>query len=144
MDSSSSFVYDARTRTFLQHDFARQILQRLRSVEKSKLDSINVPSSLFIPDNAKVHPEMKLTALVDLALRERSPAMGYLQAVMEVLSEQTQYAPWTNSCYSYRLMNYLDTQFFWLLMTSKLYTSVQLIEILTSGKSTLSIFLYLV
>jgi small subunit ribosomal protein S29 len=89
IDSSTSYEYDARSQTYLQHDFARQVLARLLAVEGKKLEKIPVSErAVSGHPSVSVRSGDTLVSFISNGLGERSPAMEYLEIVLASLSEQ--------------------------------------------------------
>ena len=90
VDGTTSYVYDSRTQSYMQHDFARETLRRLLLAQKLRLEDIRLDEA-----TATTHAHLPLStgatlaSLVAESLQETAPAMDYLLAVIDALSLQT-------------------------------------------------------
>lgn len=90
LDSSTSYEYDPRSQTYVQHDFARELLTRLLEVERKKLQQIPISSRASeMHAWLTIKQDHTVASLIESALADRSLAMDYLSLAITAISEQT-------------------------------------------------------
>jgi hypothetical protein len=90
MDSTTSIGYDPRTRTYMQHAFARELLQRMGKAAQGKLTLIRVPPSTRAAYSHISIRDGSILALIETALEVKTSSMDYLSAFFDALSNQTE------------------------------------------------------
>ena len=92
VNSTNSYVYDIRTQTYLQTEFALQTLQRMLTVNSKVLDSVQLHEDLEL-DNISHSAGELLTVVIRAALgahtRRLAQAPFVLEAVMKSIEKQT-------------------------------------------------------
>ena len=94
VNSTTSFAYDIRTRTYLQPHFSFQTLQRMLTVNKTAFESIYLPNSIVL-DKQTIPAGTNLAKAIGIIVTEKnksgsvasSPAL--LEGVMRTLDTQT-------------------------------------------------------
>jgi small subunit ribosomal protein S29 len=90
VNSTTSYEYDLRTRTYVQPTFSYQTLQRLQTVNSNSLLGLTTSKRLIF-EKREVPNGSTLFDLVGVALKDPSLAPVILDALMVELSAQTKY-----------------------------------------------------
>lgn len=90
VNSTTSYEYDLRTRTYIQPTFSYQTLQRLQTVNRDTLLGLTTTKRLVF-EKREVPNGTSLFDLVGVALKDPSLAPVVLDALMVELSAQTKY-----------------------------------------------------
>ncbi|RDB15895.1 37S ribosomal protein S23, mitochondrial [Hypsizygus marmoreus] len=90
VNSTTSYEYDLRTRTYLQPKFAFQTLQRLQTVNKYALSGLTTSKKLVF-EKREIPLGTNLADLVGAALKDPPLAPLILDALMTELSIQTKH-----------------------------------------------------
>ncbi len=90
VNSSSHYIYDPQTRTYLQPDFSYELLRRFQQINKAALEKLKTTKA-FVSDTAPVRVGVPLTRLIDVGIENKSLAPVALSALFEELSQQTEY-----------------------------------------------------
>ncbi|PSR70669.1 hypothetical protein PHLCEN_2v13442 [Hermanssonia centrifuga] len=90
VNSSSHYIYDPRTRTYLQPDFSYELLRRFQQINKAALEKLKTTKA-FVSDTAPVRVGAPLTRLIDVGIENKSLAPVALSALFEELSQQTEH-----------------------------------------------------
>lgn len=88
VDSSTSYVYDSRTQTYLQPSFSNQLLQRVMTVNKKALDSLLLSQTVSFDKRPPVPAGTPLSQLVNVATSETHLAPFILSILFEELGKQ--------------------------------------------------------
>jgi len=90
VNSTTTYIYDLRTRTYLQPVAAYQALQRLLTVNSSALDTLRTRQELLL-DKTPVLVGTPLKELINVGLKDQTLAPIILRALLEELGRQTTY-----------------------------------------------------
>jgi small subunit ribosomal protein S29 len=90
VDSSSTYVYDPRTRLYAQPTYAMQTLRRFLSVNKTILSQLKTTHEISFERRAAIAAGTGLVDVIDLAIRDSSLAPTIAEAVLQELGQQTQ------------------------------------------------------
>ncbi|TFK66662.1 hypothetical protein BDN72DRAFT_132569 [Pluteus cervinus] len=90
VNSTTTHIYDLRTRTYLQPAYSYQILQRLLSVNEPLLAKLKTQKK-FSLEKRDLDAQTPLVDLINIGIKDKSAAPTVLDAVVTTLSEQTQY-----------------------------------------------------
>lgn len=90
VDSSTPYIYDPRTRTYLQPNASYQLLQRLLTVNHKALSSLYTTKDLVIDRKANFEAGASLEKLVNMGVKDISIAPIVLERLLDELSEQTE------------------------------------------------------
>ncbi|THG98281.1 hypothetical protein EW026_g3884 [Hermanssonia centrifuga] len=90
VNSSSHYIYDPQTRTYLQPDFSYELLRRFQQINKAALEKLKTTKA-FVSDTAPVRVGVPLTRLIDVGIENKSLAPVALSALFEELSQQTEH-----------------------------------------------------
>ncbi|KAI0918027.1 hypothetical protein AcW1_007009 [Taiwanofungus camphoratus] len=90
VNSSTSFVYDDRTQTYLQPDYSFELLRRFLSVNSAALQTLTTQDELILEERS-VPAGVTLAELVNAGLEDRASAPAVLSAFMSELSRQSAY-----------------------------------------------------
>ncbi|KAI0918029.1 hypothetical protein AcW1_007009 [Taiwanofungus camphoratus] len=88
VNSSTSFVYDDRTQTYLQPDYSFELLRRFLSVNSAALQTLTTQDELILEERS-VPAGVTLAELVNAGLEDRASAPAVLSAFMSELSRQS-------------------------------------------------------
>jgi len=88
VNSTTTYEYDLRTRTYLQPKFSFQTLQRLRTVNLTALTGLTTTKKLVL-EKREVPLGTSLADLIGVALKEAPLSPIILEALMAELSIQT-------------------------------------------------------
>jgi small subunit ribosomal protein S29 len=88
IDSSSSYAYDPRTRTFVQPEFSSETVKRFRDVNSQVFDELRTSEDIVLSARLTVSKGSTLTELARIASREETLAPVVLSAVMQELQKQ--------------------------------------------------------
>ncbi|KAH8103887.1 mitochondrial ribosomal death-associated protein 3-domain-containing protein [Cristinia sonorae] len=92
VDSSTAYVYDARTQTYAQPKYSSSLLSRILTVNDSSLQQLKLHKDFLADDGSvRLHKGSPLVDLIDLGVRDASVAHVVLSAVFEELAKQTQF-----------------------------------------------------
>lgn len=91
VNSSSSYTYDPRTRTYLQPAYAAQTLQNFLTVNSQSLQTLKTPERVSIEGRATIERGAPLTDLIAAGARDQNAAPAILSILMELLGKQTEY-----------------------------------------------------
>jgi hypothetical protein len=100
VNSSTSYVYDPRTRTYLQPVSASSTLQKFSAVNSLLLQKLTIPENFPIEGRDTIQKGAPLTDLIAVGVKDQSSAPAILSTLMEILGKQTEYVaryvdPWT-------------------------------------------------
>ncbi|KDR70846.1 hypothetical protein GALMADRAFT_810886 [Galerina marginata CBS 339.88] len=94
VNSTTPYIYDLRTQTYLQPAFSFQTLQRMLTVNQKALSNIPLVEDLVL-DKQTVPKGTPLTRVIEIAMAERARTMAQsplvLDAVMRSLDQQEAY-----------------------------------------------------
>jgi small subunit ribosomal protein S29 len=90
VNSTTDYVYDWRSQTYLQPSFAFQTLQRFLTVNASTIASLQTQKELRIERRAPIPAGTTLQDLIDVGLKDQVLAPTILSALLEELGQQTQ------------------------------------------------------
>ena len=93
VNSTTSYVYDLRTQTYLQPAFAYQTLQKILTVNPTALASLQTQQELILEKKA-LGAGSSLSELINIGLKEQALAPIILDTLMTELAEQTKYVTW--------------------------------------------------
>lgn len=91
MNSSTSYVYDPRTRTYLQPAYAAQTLQNFLSANLQLLQKLSTPEDVLIQGRATIQKGAPLTDLIAAGAKDQNAAPRILSTLMGFLGKQTEY-----------------------------------------------------
>ncbi|KAA1468983.1 hypothetical protein DENSPDRAFT_857644 [Dentipellis sp. KUC8613] len=91
VNSTTPYVYDLRTQTYLQPAFAFQTLQRFLKVNEAALRSLKTTTDVEVERRAPVPAGTSLADLVQIGVKDQTVAPTVLSAVLEQLGKQTDY-----------------------------------------------------
>ncbi|KIM88314.1 hypothetical protein PILCRDRAFT_814211 [Piloderma croceum F 1598] len=89
VNSSTQYIYDPRTQTYLQPTMAFQLLQRFLTVNRSALDGLTIRNDLELEKKPTVPAGTALADLIGVGLRDHSVAPTILSTLLSVLGKQT-------------------------------------------------------
>ncbi|KAI0339407.1 hypothetical protein BDW22DRAFT_1409048 [Trametopsis cervina] len=89
IDSSSSYYYDLRTRTYLQSEFSAQVLARFRDVNSTIFEELKTTEDILLSARRTVTMGSTLSDLVRAGLRQNLDAPSVLSALMKELERQS-------------------------------------------------------
>ncbi|KAF8625521.1 hypothetical protein AX17_006833 [Amanita inopinata Kibby_2008] len=90
VNSTTTYIYDLRTQTYLQPSFAYQTLQRTLSVNSSLLSTLSTTKKLAF-EKRELPIGTSLTDLIGVGLKDVSAAPAVLDALMVELGQQTKH-----------------------------------------------------
>ncbi|KZT43187.1 hypothetical protein SISSUDRAFT_1069044 [Sistotremastrum suecicum HHB10207 ss-3] len=88
VDSSTPYTYNTRTQTYIQYDAAFQILQRLLTVNRERIEGLTLESTAAYEHLKGLKAGMTLTSLIEMGLKDKTVVMDILAVVMEELGKQ--------------------------------------------------------
>lgn len=91
VNSSTSYVYEARTRTYLQPTYASQTLQKFLAVNSQLLQNLKTSEDIPIEGRATVPKGAPLADLIAVGTRDQNSAPAILSTLLEILGKQTEY-----------------------------------------------------
>ncbi|KAF9785172.1 mitochondrial ribosomal death-associated protein 3-domain-containing protein [Thelephora terrestris] len=91
VNSSTSYTYDPRTKTYLQPAYAAQTLQNFLTANSRLLQELKTPGDVPIDGRAPIQGGTPLTELITIGAKDPSSAPAILSALMGILSKQTDY-----------------------------------------------------
>lgn len=89
VNSSTQYIYDPRTQTYLQPTMAFQLLQRFLTVNRSALNGLTIRNDLELEKRPTVPAGTPLADLIGVGLRDHSVAPTILSTLLSVLGKQT-------------------------------------------------------
>ncbi|EGN95341.1 hypothetical protein SERLA73DRAFT_95973 [Serpula lacrymans var. lacrymans S7.3] len=89
VNSTTAYVYDIRTQTYLQPVFAYQTLQRFLTVNSAKLQSLSTRQATELERRPPLPAGTPLIDLINVGLRDQIVAPTVLTALMNELGQQT-------------------------------------------------------
>lgn len=89
VDSSSDYVYDARTRTYLQPEYSDQLLRRFLSVNEQLIRGLKTREALQL-EGGTVPAGASLVDLVKAGATNPANAPSVLAALVDELSKQSE------------------------------------------------------
>lgn len=91
MDSSTPYVYDLRTRTYVQPKYSFQLLTRILKVNEGLLKSLQTSKDFHTEGGSKLPAGSPIADLFSIGIRDPSVAPSVVSAVFAELGEQTTY-----------------------------------------------------
>ncbi|KAI0698355.1 mitochondrial ribosomal death-associated protein 3-domain-containing protein [Cytidiella melzeri] len=91
IDSSSSYVYDPRTRTYLQPEFSSEILRRFRDVNSQFFDELQTNEDILLSGRRTVPKNSTFSEVLRAGLRQEADAPVVLPALISELQHQTKF-----------------------------------------------------
>ncbi|KDQ13080.1 hypothetical protein BOTBODRAFT_133998 [Botryobasidium botryosum FD-172 SS1] len=91
MNSSSAYVYDTDTKTFLQPNIASDVLRQLATVNASSLQSLVIDSDVSFDKAGTITAGSNIDQLAHLGIKDASIAPKVLRILLEELGKQTKY-----------------------------------------------------
>jgi len=91
VNSTTAYVYDAQTRTYLQPTYAYQTLQRFLTVNSNQLQTLATKDDIPLDKRPSVPKGTLITDLISLGMKDQPIAPAVLSAVLKELGKQTQY-----------------------------------------------------
>jgi len=88
VNSSTSYVYDPRTRTYLQPAYASQTLQNFLTVNLGFLQKLKTLEDVPIEGRATIPEGAPLTDLIAVGAKDQNSAPAILSALLEILGKQ--------------------------------------------------------
>jgi len=89
VNSSTQYIYDSRSQTYLQPTMAFQLLQRFLTVNRSALNGLTIRSDLELDKKRTLPAGTTLADLIGVGLRDHSVAPMILSTLLSVLGKQT-------------------------------------------------------
>jgi small subunit ribosomal protein S29 len=90
VNSSTPYVYDPRTRTYVQPEFSYQLLQRFQKVNAEAIVNLKIGKEFAV--GKRILPVgTLLTDVISLALKDHSFAPAALKTVFEEIARQNEY-----------------------------------------------------
>ncbi|KAI0085775.1 mitochondrial ribosomal death-associated protein 3-domain-containing protein [Irpex rosettiformis] len=91
VDSSSAYVYDPRTRTYLQPEFSAELLKRFRDVNLQAFEELLTSEDVIISGRRMIPKGTTLAELVRNGTRQEVDAPVVLSALVKELQLQSKY-----------------------------------------------------
>jgi len=91
VNSSTSYVYDPRTRTYIQPEYASRTLQSFLTVNSELLQKLETLDDIPIEGRATVPKGTPLTNLIAVGAKSQNSAPAILSTLLETLGKQTEY-----------------------------------------------------
>lgn len=91
VDSSTSYVYDPRTRTYLQPEFSTELLKRFRDVNHQAFEELLTSEDIIVSSRRMVPKGTTLAELVRTGTRQEVDAPVVLSALIKELQLQKKY-----------------------------------------------------
>ena len=91
MNSSTSYVYEPRSRTYLQTTYASQTLQKFSAVNSQLLQNLKTLEDIPIEARATVPKGTPLVDLIAAGAKDQNSAPAILSTLLEILGKQTEY-----------------------------------------------------
>ncbi|KAF9650118.1 hypothetical protein BDM02DRAFT_3155015 [Thelephora ganbajun] len=91
VNSSTSYIYDPRTRTYLQPAYASQTLQNFVTVNSQLIQKLKVSDDVPIEGRATIPKGAPLADLIAVGAKDQNSAPVVLSALLEILGKQTEY-----------------------------------------------------
>ena len=91
MNSSTSYVYDPRTRTYLQPAYASRTLQNFLAVNSQLLQNLKTSEDIPIEGRAAIPEGAPLTDLIALGAKDQNAAPEVLSNLLGILGKQVEY-----------------------------------------------------
>jgi len=91
VNSSTSYVYDPRTRTYLQPTYASQTLQNFLAVNSQLLQKLKTSTDVPVEGRAAIPKDTPLTDVIALGVKDQNSAPAILSALLEILGKQTEH-----------------------------------------------------
>ena len=88
MNSSTSYVYDPRSRTYLQPGYASQTLQNFLAANSQLLQKLKASEDIHIEGRAVVLKGAPLTDLIAVGAKEQNLAPVALSTLLGILGKQ--------------------------------------------------------
>lgn len=91
VNSTTAYVYDARTRTYLQPTYAYQTLQRFLTVNSNRLRTLVTQEEISIDKKPSVPKGTPLPELIAMGMKDRPIAPAILSALLKELGKRTRW-----------------------------------------------------
>ena len=92
VNSSTSYVYDPRTRTYLQPTYASRTLQNILVANRRLLQQLKTSEDISIEGRASAIPkDTPFTDLIAIGAKDQSSAPAVLSTLLEILGKQEKY-----------------------------------------------------
>lgn len=91
VNSSTSYAYDPRTRTYVQPAYAAQTLQNFLTANSRLLEKLRTPEVVHIEGRATIERGAPVTDLIAVGVKDQNAAPTVLSTLMEFLGQQTEY-----------------------------------------------------
>lgn len=91
VNSSTSYVYEPRTRTYLQPTYASQTLQNFATVNSKLLRDLKTSKEVPIGGRAAIPEGTPVADLIAVGVKDQNCAPAILSALLGVLGKQTEY-----------------------------------------------------
>lgn len=88
MNSSTSYVYDPRTRTYLQPAYASRTLQNILAANRRLLQQLKTPEDISIEGRATIPKGTPFTDLITIGAKDQGSAPVLLSTLLEILGKQ--------------------------------------------------------
>jgi len=89
VNSSTSYVYDPRTWTYLQPAYASKTLHNFLTVNSLSLQGLETPEDVPIEGRATIPKGTNLTALINVGVKDQNSMPAILSALLAILGKQT-------------------------------------------------------
>lgn len=91
VNSSTSYVYDPRTRTYTQPVYASRTLQNFSEVNSQLLQNLETSENVPIEGRATIPKGAPLTDLIAVGAKDQNSAPAILSTLLEILGKQTKW-----------------------------------------------------
>lgn len=91
VDSSTAYVYDPRTQTYLQPNYSNQILQRAMKVNKKRFDSLKLTEEIVLERIRPIPAGTPLKDIMKVADTDHQHAPTILAALLKELGKQDKF-----------------------------------------------------
>lgn len=91
VNSSTSYVYEPRTRTYLQPTYASQTLQKFSAANSPLIQNLKTPGDVLVEGRATIPQGAPLADLIAVGAKDQGSAPAILSALLEILGKQTEY-----------------------------------------------------
>jgi len=98
VNSSTSYVYEPRTRTYLQPTYASQTLQKFSAVNSHLLQNLKTLEDIPIEGRATFPKDTPLADLIAAGAKDQNSAPAILSTLLEILGKQTEYVARHDDC----------------------------------------------
>jgi len=90
VNSSTSYTYDSRTRTYLQPAYAARTLQNFLTVNSQSLEKLRIPEDVPLEGRAVIQEGTPVADLIAVGVKDQNAAPTILCTLMKILGKQTE------------------------------------------------------